>query len=290
MEDLRDYKTVLVIGNGFDKDAGLPSAYKEYMGSSYFQNIKNSNLAMYLQNCLKSQERWIDIEMELFKYSYSMFFHQTNGKMSPLSHDKNNLIESLRGEYLELCNSLKSYLKEISNKGLLQLKEKNSLRLLSEELKEDQKTYVLTFNYTNTLENIAEKYFCKRKMFINHIHGSLETEIIFGVEDSADISKEHVFLYKSYRNHENVRGLPFIFDNAERFVFFGYSLGQTDHSYFDDFFKSQTMSGCQRKEFIFYYYGQTAYDDLIWQLKKLTGNRLSYFSKYNMVSFEDSSK
>ena len=33
MNSLEDYKTVLIIGNGFDKNIGMPTTYKEFMGS-----------------------------------------------------------------------------------------------------------------------------------------------------------------------------------------------------------------------------------------------------------------
>lgn len=79
-------------------------------------------------------------------------------------------------------------------------------------------------------------------------------------------------------------------DNAERIIFFGYSLGQTDHSYFDDFFRRQTQFGCKEKEFIFYHYGQNSYDDMKWQIKILTNNQQAKFGEYNNISFIDINK
>lgn len=81
-----------------------------------------------------------------------------------------------------------------------------------------------------------------------------------------------------------------VFENAKNITFFCYSLGETDHSYFDDFFNAQTKPDCDRKKFTFYYYGQEAYDDLIWQLKTLTKNRLTYLKQYNQLEFHDVSR
>ena len=39
MDKLDDYKTVLVIGNGFDKNIGMPTSYKEFMGSEEFKDL-----------------------------------------------------------------------------------------------------------------------------------------------------------------------------------------------------------------------------------------------------------
>lgn len=41
---------------------------------------------------------------------------------------------------------------------------------------------------------------------------------------------------------------------------------------------------------VFYHYGQEAYDNIIWQLKALTNNRISYLNQYNNIRFEDNSK
>ena len=105
-----------------------------------------------------------------------------------------------------------------------------------------------------------------------------------------ELQREHVFLYKSHNRYQDVRRLPQILENASQIIFFGYSLGETDHSYFDDFFKNQTKKDCRSKSFVFYHYGQDAYDDIIWQLKTLTNNRTSYLNQYNTIEFEDSSK
>ena len=125
---------------------------------------------------------------------------------------------------------------------------------------------------------------------ILQIHGSLKKDIVFGVQDNFELERQHVFLYKSHNKCQKVRGLPQILENADKIIFFGYSLGETDHSYFDDFFKNQTKKDCRSKSFVFHHYGQDAYDDIIWQLKVLTNNRTSYLNQYNDIRFEDSSK
>lgn len=124
---------------------------------------------------------------------------------------------------------------------------------------------------------------------MKQIHGSLDNgeNIVFGVEDSSNLTKEHSFLYKSYNPTLNVDHLNERFEDAKHILFYGYSLGQTDHSYFEDFFKEQSTKGCERKKFDFFYYGQEGYDDLFWQLRTLTGNRMAQFKQFNDVEFID---
>lgn len=58
-------------------------------------------------------------------------------------------------------------------------------------------------------------------------------------------------MYKSHSPYQKVKGLPYILDNAERIIFFGYSLGQTDHSYFDDFLDDNLNLGVKKKNLYF---------------------------------------
>lgn len=285
-QSIDDFKSVLIVGNGFDLNIGYRTSYSHYLDSPYFKDLLSDNLlAQYLDKCLR-ESKWVDIEKELYKYSIGLFYKTTEGSLGKVS-SKTKQIESLKEDFKRLCCSLRGYLRHAINVEI-QFKDNAAFRILSEALKSDINTYILTFNYTDIIERLINIYFPNRNKYqINHIHGSLSDNIVFGIEDSVDIAKEHVFLYKSHNNNQHINGLTYIFDNAESFKFFGYSLGETDHSYFDDFFKAQTMPNCKDKNFTFYYYGDDAYDDLIWQLKKLTNNRLSYLKQYNKLTFID---
>lgn len=280
------YKNVLVVGNGFDINLGLKTSYSDYLESNEFKNLcNNNNLAKYLMTCSKIL-KWVDIENELGNYSRSLFYSLNNNLKQIIG--KEEQINSLRKEYYEVCESLREYLNILYKNKNINLENKEAFKVISETLRNEHKTYILTFNYTDTIEDIKNVYFKTRELNINHIHGILSsTGIVFGVEDTAKLPKEHVFLYKSYNEKQNINGLTSIFENADNFTFFGYSLGQTDHSYFRDFFKSQTKDGCKKKNFTFYHYGKEAYDDLIWQLQKLTDNHLTDLKNYNNIKFVD---
>ena len=75
---MNDYKVVLVLGNGFDLDLGLPTGYSDFLQSPFFYEFLNSanilkyhrfdiqkdNILEYLQQ-QKNLKNWIDIEVEL---------------------------------------------------------------------------------------------------------------------------------------------------------------------------------------------------------------------------------
>lgn len=287
IQQIQDFNDILVVGNGFDLNLGLKTSYSDFLNSTEFKSLKNNFLAEYLEKKLRVL-KWVDIEKELYKYSVSLYYQTENNRFNPVPQ-KDARINKLKQELYDICTSLKWYLKDVTTCPI-NLEGKEAFRVVADIFNSRKDTYILTFNYTDIIERIHDYYFSslKKNYLINHIHGSLSDDnIVFGIEDSAEVAKEHVFLYKSHNTNQNINGLTSIFDNAKNFKFFGYSLGETDHSYFDDFFKAQTMPDCKDKNFTFYYYGDDAYDDLIWQLKKLTNNRLSYLKQYNKLTFTD---
>lgn len=298
MNSLEDYKTVLIIGNGFDKSLGYPTSYSEFMESRYFIDLvsKNDNsLARYLEY-KKRFVNWIDVEKELVTYSNILNSAPSLQSQMPRaiieSKSCTSIMESFRAEFAQLCIALKKYLIELENQkcfkeGFDYSPAYKLIKIISDEKK---LCYIVNFNYTIFIEKVTNSFENRRIFQIRQIHGSLKDDIVFGVQDNVELKPEHVFLYKSYNKCQNVRGLPQILKNADKIIFFGYSLGETDHSYFDDFFKNQTKENCRSKSFVFYHYGQAAYDDLIWQLKLLTHNRTSYLNQYNDIQFKDSSK
>ena len=286
IRQIQDFNDILVVGNGFDLNLGLKTSYSDYLRSDEFKTLLEDNrLANYLERRSKTS-KWVDIEKELFEYSTHLFY-MTGGKFKPNPGNK-KLIECLKDDYHGICFSLKKYLKR-AMKYQINPENKAAYDIISKVFSNSGNTYILTFNYTEIIENLQLFYFhSKDNYFINNIHVCLSDDnIVFGIEDSVEVAKEHVFLYKSHNINQNINGLISVFENAKNITFFGYSLGETDHSYFDDFFKAQTMPDCKDKNFTFYYYGDNAYDDLIWQLKKLTNNRLSYLKQYNKLNFID---
>ncbi|MEG1304324.1 MAG: hypothetical protein RSD19_01935, partial [Oscillospiraceae bacterium] len=66
--------------------------------------------------------------------------------------------------------------------------------------------------------------------------------IVFGVEDAANIKKEHIFFIKTTQLEDATGSnkslsLPDILSRKSNIFFIGHSLGQADYTYFEDFFK-----------------------------------------------------
>ena len=277
-------ETLLIVGNGFDLSMGLKTSYGDFMKSSYFPNEETSYLCSYLHNQYEENMGWIDIENELSEYSRML----TTKKLNAQKYNTILDIGSLREEYDELKSSLKCYLQEETKRAFGPSPDNPAKRVI-DQLPADSK--IISFNYTSIIERMTRDRFCTSKGNLLHIHGSLAPydDIVFGVEDSAKLSKEHVFLYKAYSRHLKVQEFSDWLNTAERIIFYGYSLGDTDRQYFENFFRKLCSGDNTYTELIFYYYGQASYDNLIWQLQVLTNHKLTQLQIQNKIEFIDCS-
>lgn len=277
-------ETLLIVGNGFDLSMGFKTSYGDFMKSSYFPHEETSSLCSYLHKQYEENMGWIDIENELSEYSRILTTKKLNAKKFNTILD----IDSLREEYDELKSSLKFYLQEETKRAFGPSPDNPAKRVI-DQLPADSK--IISFNYTSIIERMTRDRFCTSKGNLLHIHGSLASydDIVFGVEDSAKLSKEHVFLYKAHSRHLKVQEFSDWLNSAERIIFYGYSLGDTDRQYFENFFRKLCSSDNTYTELIFYYYGQASYDNLIWQLQVLTNHKLTQLQIQNKIEFIDCS-
>lgn len=277
-------ETLLIVGNGFDLSMGFKTSYGDFMKSSYFPHEETSNLCSYLHKQYEENMGWIDIENELSEYSRMLTTKKLNAKKYNTILD----IDSLREEYDELKSSLKCYLQE-ETKRAFDPSPDNPAKRVIDQLPAESK--IISFNYTSIIERMTRDRFCASKGNLLHIHGSLAPydDIVFGVEDSAKLSKEHVFLYKAHSPHLKVQEFSDWLNSAERIIFYGYSLGDTDRQYFEKFFRKLCSDDRTYTELVFYYYDQSSYDNLIWQLQMLTNHKLTQLQILNKIEFKNCS-
>lgn len=267
-----EYKTVLVIGNGFDINLGLKTSYNDYIQSNNFIRVKHGVPFLEHIEKINKLNNWVDIELELKRYVSDSALGISG--------------ESFKKEHEILCSSLNAYLQSLNYKSSNELPT-DAVRLLSDF--EDNPVCVLNFNYTNTVDFICRSLFHGPKIKEIKMHGSFRSDIIFGVEDNADIPEEYVYLKKS--THPIFKPIDFsnILSNAEEVIFFGYSLGESDHMYFKDFFEEQSRKSTVRKpmKIKIYHFGEESYFQIHSQLDKLTNKNITGLKQHNDVKFKN---
>jgi hypothetical protein len=267
-----------IIGNGFDLNCGLPTGYTDFINCKHFSDlvIKGNSLAKRFK---KSHDinNWIDAEIELKHFARD--------------YAKYEKLDSVRSDYEGICNALTEYLTTIDYNSI-----KENCPAV-EFLKEVTSTHckVLCFNYTKTIPYLIEKIGLKslnEDRFI-HMHGDLGSKnIIFGVEDCDDISDDLIYLLKSNRSNYKNGKLSQLLRSFHNIDFFGYSLGESDHTYFDDYFQCAVDGDYERgracyTDVTFYHYKSKGMEEINVQVRRLTGNNLAKFKHNNNTSYID---
>lgn len=223
--DFNKYQSALIIGNGFDLSLGLSTSYMDFVNSDEFQILLNmqNQLAIYLKVNAELQN-WIDIENELKLYS------------------KNEDNAKFKTEYEALCKQLVVYINNIDYSSIN--KNSKAYEVLT-NLSSTKNNIILDFNYTASTRLILKQCGLSDEDIDNRlikVHGEASNnDIIFGVEDNAGIKKEHVFLRKAYNIKYKALNFSELYDRIKSVAIFGYSLGETDHTYFNKLFQESCM-------------------------------------------------
>ncbi len=278
--ELKDkYNTVLIVGNGFDLNLGLKTSYSDFVKSHEFLDlVKKGNMLSKYLNENQELNNWIDIETELKLYS----------KTLPPNDS------SLLPEFKELTASLQKYLESITYSDIK--KDSEAYRQIKKVTKDN--VLILNFNYTHTLSIIFEDLDVLvntpgSNIHLERIHGSIEFQnIIIGIEDQVNISPNHIFLKKSTNSNYNTKDFSSILENSSNIIFFGHSLGETDHMYFNDFFSKACISSLQRKskKIYIYYHGEISYYQIFAQLDEMTMKRIARLRQTNEFEMIDTKK
>ena len=289
------YKLVLVLGNGFDKDLGLPSGYKDFENSTLFQN-KLENVD-YLKECSLSFKRsinqhkrsfieqfpefsifdilaakadlenWYDIERQLALIAHNRAF---------LDHIGNTFNSSLldylpikKESFFQLHQCLKEYLDGIATNDIF-----NSIAFQLISVLNNFPSYVIvsSFNYTD-LGKILNK---KINLTIDHIHGNLKDgSHIIGIQDDIDIDPTYNYMIKSFSPYFRSHSLIYDLEDADEIIFFGHSLGETDYHYFKDFFSRQTDRSTATKnlKLSIFTFDQDSRMNLLQQIRTMNNKR-----------------
>jgi len=271
---------VVIIGNGFDLNLDLPTSYSDFIESEEFLSLVTGGNYFAKHIVMKKElQNWIDIENELKIYSNRTSYETESG---------NNFEMDFNSLKIALCNYLQKLQYDKINKG-------KRAFLMLEFIKQQSNYIILNFNYTNTIDSILRTFGLGDKEInerVVNVHGSvIEDNIIIGVEDGAQIKKEHIFLRKGYNKDYKGIDIATILQKAKRVFIIGHSLGETDHTYFKNWFSTISLPGIKKNnEIIITHYRDKGYKELLTQIDYLTMNNLSSLkmnNKFELIDIEN---
>lgn len=247
----------LVIGNGFDIDAGLPSKYSDFVDSLEWDNLcksfrglmysspvyKENSLIAHLQK-VYGEKNWFDIEEEIYN------FVREHSNCDELA------IADIRNEFDAIKKALVAYLKRVAN-GVKASDDKLSWQLMHALEQSPMTKNLIYFNYTSCYPLVGLTYhLLEAAATFTDVHGSLKNEdIVLGCDlHSGDkVNRQLSFMYKyNMAKHSNyiVKNLM----TAKEIIFFGHSVNEMDFGYFRQFFEvvSKTSDPMRYLTFITY--------------------------------------
>jgi len=275
-----NFKTLLFIGNGFDLAFDSKTSYKNFVESKQFNElqIKNNHLANFIYEKFETNDKkWVDVEIEIGNYSKKISKGESGIELQTISSFKEN--------YVQLCFALQAYL-YTQKGGFTNPKLLNEVKKWVNESTPD-KVIAICFNYTHQAHGFLFNDF---NIQVRYIHGNLlkgnlsEVNIVVGVDENCNIAPEHSFIYKSFNAKTETRGILDTILSAEKFIFFGCSIGETDEFYFSELFKT-----AKNKKFQIYYYGAGEEEYIKNRVQLLSGN-MAKFKSENNIEFIDSTQ
>lgn len=301
------FKTLFVLGNGFDINLDLKTGYREFYEK--YGVTENDNL---LVKTLKKEiaqskyENWADLERGLGNYTIKL---KTNEEVQIVFEDiKSEFIKYLKSE--EENFDLNSISIDTFSEYLLYPERSlpNSYLSLINEFKGGQPSLpeIVTFNYTKSAEWILKKIernnssivfkdgdthlSVKSPEDVYHIHGDLDEGIVLGVNDSSQISNEELLksegqVFKSYLikpefNKNLANGVDNKFQELIKEVrlicVYGCSIGVTDKLWWKKIGERLLIGDCKLVLFI--------YDS---NIKPETNHRKPYIKDLYLEKFLD---
>lgn len=246
-----------IIGNGLDIQYGLKTKYShfyEYQLPKYQEKQKNSKYVNVIyDNIQKDKENWSDMELSLGELTKNSEIDEEKfmQDLDDVNKDLNNYLRSEQDKFdvtsknITIENELANLLKFIPEKDVERISDYlNNMNYTTDQIR------ILTFNYTNILDNLIEKVTSPvNNTFrsnsngcsigtVEHAHGTLEFALILGVSEESQLNIEYKDENRKYlikesllsevRENRNIKNDNLI-NWADMIIIFGTSIGATDN-------------------------------------------------------------
>ena len=246
-----------IIGNGLDIQYGLKTKYShfyEYQLPKYQEKQKNSKYVNVIyDNIQEDKENWSDMELSLGELTKNLEIDEEKfmQDLDDVNEDLNNYLRSEQDKFdvtsknITIENELANLLKFIPEKDVERISDYlNNMNYTTDQIR------ILTFNYTNILDNLIEKVTSPvNNTFrsnsngcsigtVEHAHGTLEFALILGVSEESQLNIEYKDENRKYlikesllsevRENRNIKNDNLI-NWADMIIIFGTSIGATDN-------------------------------------------------------------
>lgn len=222
---------VLIIGNGFEIDAGFETRYSDFVLSKEWQLLYQKfspsfevrdNLATFLYG--KSKEEWFCLEESIKEY----YNHKIQSKDDHFANEDVVFFNALK---TSLENFLIVFGFPISAK-------EDSLadKFIEGLVKRHVFDKIYTFNYIHPIAIPSAYYNLSKPDELEYVHNYCTNHIILGINEP--VEKPYDFLCKTYDPKYPHSSIKRVLSHSTDVVIYGHSLNIIDGEYFRDYLKS----------------------------------------------------
>lgn len=285
--------SILILGNGFDLDLGLPTSYKDFANSPFWPfnepldkfDALSGNLPESIHDLMhydSKSKTWFDIEASLGRYA------TLNYSYNPLSDISNHEEDFQRANvdqahYNKLVESLSQYLISIQENSINE--NSTAAKVLKAICESSWFSGIFSFNYTN-LKIFSNKLGITSDFWYTHMHGNLSNGIILGIENYMDFFPGYRYMCKEYNPNYASRFLTHRLQQAHEVVFFGHSLSEIDYHYFKQFFAKQSdpnLSQDEAKVIVIFTYDNESRMNILDRLRIMNDKHLDHLFGKNFL-------
>ena len=251
---------LFILGNGFDLSLKMKTRYENVYEKYIIIESKTENIEKFKAELKKHKENgdwgnWADFELGMAEYAKTLSSEDDliecvrDFKKCMVQHlkDENSKMEELfnTGNYdyalvKEFSRSLEGFYDGFSPNIKNELKRIRGNRFEEYDF--------ITLNYTNTLESLIRLKFKKDKVLMRtplHIHGTLDNEVVLGVDNSLQLESMNYTLtkkgkrafIKTYFNEEydsdRVKEAKSLIKQSSIICTYGFSFGKSDKTWVD---------------------------------------------------------
>lgn len=254
------------MGNGFDLNLGLDTLYSDFVKDYKKSESDNEVLKRFKKHIEENEPLWSNAELELGQYTKE--FEKGEAQQLSICHNDfcKNLVVYLRNQENRIDFEKFSSEIVLAFSNLEQLtngfhsQEKNSINVAFSNHRDENIAFrFINFNYTSTLDkcikiitkshDVLKSHIYKSTRYAHtitenvHVHGTLDKELVFAVNDESQIANLDVFdcefgdIYKnsfikknandSYGENTDIKVLNLI-NNSTIIYVYGMSVGDTD--------------------------------------------------------------
>lgn len=254
-------KVLHIIGNGLDISLGMETQYKAFLQNYYLTKDNPKETILKLKkNINQNLDNWSDAELEFG--NYAKYCDSSIEYIECINDFKSNLREYITSQYKSIINKDTSYYFEDFFEDLKHPEKRLAPKILQNfnavyeplaRITSNDSVNVMTFNYTNTFEEILQIFGKSHELYINtirlvkvyHVHGTLDYQMTFGVNDFSQIFSEKNIMDESNSNeiikplyndaclNTNNSDCENLINQANIISIYGASIGATDQKWWD---------------------------------------------------------